>query len=676
MKKFYLFLFLFSASCVVFGQTQINLTFVGNDAKSQSVLALDSISIKNVTENCDTILIPNNTIEPVSWVIENATWPVGINEIIAGSSGEISINQNYPNPFRGAATINIYKKHKGLMNLALYNGAGRKLATLESEFEKGLHSFAVSLSASGVSVFTVSDATNTKTIKLINASKASASNRIQYLGQIPGIEKGIFKRSEDIAFTFYLGNELKFTAHVSGYADLTIIDNPTLDGTYTFNMTLLSLPSVETYPVTEIAETTAKANSYVTSDGGEAGTTRGVCWNTTGSPTIDDSITKDGTGTGYYSSNLSGLTASTPYYVRAYATNTIGTAYGEEVSFVTHMTQLETEADINDTLIYCYSKLSEYNELLYLFDAVYSNTFPAPNASWSDIYNHSALTDNPKILMLWSNAFDIIYKINLVIHSAEIIIADQQTQNKIIAQAKAIRDYLYYNLVNWFGPVPIEYGTAESVIQRNSVDEVLAFVKQDVTDASQSLPMSWPVQDKFRIPQSFAKALLSRVFLLTQSYNEALNPTQQIINSGMYALSADITNFTSGSTEIFLGFEKRNNIEFNTFFDKGSFVPVIRYTESFLIEAEALFSTGNTPGAINYVNMLNSRRGLPTVSSLTSDALFQHWNTELVKEGNMFIVLKRYGKALNLVQSPHRLVLPVPQIFINNNPNLTQNPGY
>jgi hypothetical protein len=679
MKKFYLFLCLLSASHIVFGQTQINLTFVGKDAKSQSILSLDSISLKNVTENCDTVLIPTNTTDPVSWIIENATWPVGIDEFNAGSSGEITMEQNYPNPFRGATTINIYKKHNGTMNLVLYDGSGKKLATFQNEFEKGLHSFAVSSSTYGVSVLTVSDATNTKTIKLLNTHDGKESNNIQYLGQIPDGQTGIFKSSEDLAFSFYLGNEMKFTAYASGYADLTITDNPTLDRIYTFNMTLLSLPEVETSSVTDITQSNAKCGGNVNTDGGEPVTSRGVCWNTTGSPTTNDSFTVDGDGTGYFTSTLSGLTPDTRYYVSAYATNNSGTVYGEDVTFKTSMPLLETEADINDTLLYCYSKLYDYNELLYLFDAVYSNDFPAPDASWTEIFNHSQTqsSENEKIYMLWANAFDIIYKTNLVIQSSEIVITDQQTHDQIIAQAKAIRAYLYYNLVNWFGVLPIETGTAEGVIPRAMIEEVLSFIKQDVRDASQSLPASWPIPDKFRIPQSFAKALLSRAFLFTQNYDEALNSTQQIISSGMYALDANPANFTSAGTEILWGFEKSNNTEFNTFFDKGSFVPVIRYTESFLVEAEALFKTGNTSGAINYINMLNSRRGLPVVSSLTSDALFQHWNTELVKEGNMFSTLKRFGKALPIVQDyPHKLLLPVPLPFIISNVYLTQNAGY
>ncbi len=81
--------------------------------------------------------------------------------------------------------------------------------------------------------------------------------------------------------------------------------------------------------------TTAVSGGNVTSDGGAAVTARGVCWSTNHNPTTADSKTVDGSGTGAFTSNLNGLIAGTTYYIRAYATNSAGTAYGDEVSFTT-----------------------------------------------------------------------------------------------------------------------------------------------------------------------------------------------------------------------------------------------------------------------------------------------------------------------------------------------------
>lgn len=87
--------------------------------------------------------------------------------------------------------------------------------------------------------------------------------------------------------------------------------------------------------ITSIAQTTATGGGNITDDSGDAVTDRGVCWSETTLPTIADSLTSDGSGTGVFVSSLTGLTADTTYFVRAYATNGEGTAYGDEVTFTT-----------------------------------------------------------------------------------------------------------------------------------------------------------------------------------------------------------------------------------------------------------------------------------------------------------------------------------------------------
>jgi uncharacterized protein (TIGR02145 family) len=88
-------------------------------------------------------------------------------------------------------------------------------------------------------------------------------------------------------------------------------------------------------PVTDITTSSATCGGNVSADGGASVTSRGVCWSTIQAPTTANSKTSNGTGTGSFTSNLTGLTSSTTYYVRAYAVNSAGTSYGNEVSFST-----------------------------------------------------------------------------------------------------------------------------------------------------------------------------------------------------------------------------------------------------------------------------------------------------------------------------------------------------
>ncbi|NVN92510.1 MAG: hypothetical protein HXX11_18200 [Desulfuromonadales bacterium] len=94
-------------------------------------------------------------------------------------------------------------------------------------------------------------------------------------------------------------------------------------------------PTVSTATVTNITATTATTGGNVTADGAVSVTARGVCWSTSANPTTANSCTSNGTGTGPFISSITGLIQNTPYHVRAYATNSMGTAYGSDVLFTT-----------------------------------------------------------------------------------------------------------------------------------------------------------------------------------------------------------------------------------------------------------------------------------------------------------------------------------------------------
>ncbi len=92
---------------------------------------------------------------------------------------------------------------------------------------------------------------------------------------------------------------------------------------------------VSTGDITNITTTSAVCIGNVNSEGAKPVTARGMCWNMSGNPTISHNKTTDGTGKGTFTSNITGLSPNTKYYVRAYATNETGTVYGEQKSFTT-----------------------------------------------------------------------------------------------------------------------------------------------------------------------------------------------------------------------------------------------------------------------------------------------------------------------------------------------------
>ncbi len=105
-----------------------------------------------------------------------------------------------------------------------------------------------------------------------------------------------------------------------------------------------TLPTVSTVALTAVTDSSASGGGTVSDDGGAPVSARGVCWSTSETPTIADRFTSDGSGTGNFASTLSRLKCGTPYFMRAYATNSVGTAYGSQVSFNTSECQVSLPA--------------------------------------------------------------------------------------------------------------------------------------------------------------------------------------------------------------------------------------------------------------------------------------------------------------------------------------------
>jgi uncharacterized protein (TIGR02145 family) len=144
-----------------------------------------------------------------------------------------------------------------------------------------------------------------------------------------------------------------FTSNITGLSATTLYyvrsyaTNPagtTYGSEISFTTLVGSSPSISsTSAIGSITTTSASSGGNISSDGGYAITARGVVWGTTSSPTVPSaSSTSNGTGTGSFTSNITGLSAGTLYYVRSYATNSAGTTYGAEISFTTSAISLAT----------------------------------------------------------------------------------------------------------------------------------------------------------------------------------------------------------------------------------------------------------------------------------------------------------------------------------------------
>jgi len=171
--------------------------------------------------------------------------------------------------------------------------------------------------------------------ELVNDGGLIVSEYGVYWGVFPGIS---FKNSKLIATQKDFKLDLTGLENGKTYYYRTFVQT-NLGIAYgeelSFNTLGYNTPSLTTNLVTSIGTNTATSGGEITSDGGLVITEKGVCWSTTTTPTIADNKSMEGAGTDSFTSKLDGLEDGITYYVRAYATNSKGTNYGNEVSFTT-----------------------------------------------------------------------------------------------------------------------------------------------------------------------------------------------------------------------------------------------------------------------------------------------------------------------------------------------------
>ena len=135
-----------------------------------------------------------------------------------------------------------------------------------------------------------------------------------------------------------MGNDNAMTIRLLYHNPDVLVSNSSVENRFSVRCVLASgsnTAAVTTAEVSDVTPFTAACGGTVVSDGGDPVTARGVCWSTTPTPTIADNHTVDGAGTGVFTSQMTGLAPLTTYYVRAYAVNAVGTAYGEVRIFTT-----------------------------------------------------------------------------------------------------------------------------------------------------------------------------------------------------------------------------------------------------------------------------------------------------------------------------------------------------
>lgn len=159
--------------------------------------------------------------------------------------------------------------------------------------------------------------------------------------------------------------------------------------------------------------------------------------------------------------------------------------------------------------------------------------------------NFPVLPNNGFVNTIWVGYFNLVNKANIAldqVRNNRDIIATPEVKAQSEAEARFLRAYAYFNLVRFFGRVPIvdsvfTNAAAQSNVAQNSPEQVYAFIETDLTYAAANLPLSWEARFVGRVTKGAANGLLAKVYLTQRKWAPALAAAGQVINSGVYDLS-------------------------------------------------------------------------------------------------------------------------------------------
>ena len=227
-------------------------------------------------------------------------------------------------------------------------------------------------------------------------------------------------------------------------------------------------------------------------------------------------------------------------------------------------------------------------------DDAYKGSEPGDGVVLNDLINYTFDANHPSFLTIWRGYYQGIYRANLAIENIPNIDMNPQLRSRLVAECKVIRAYLYFNLVRWFGDLPLilkplnpdEYGQT-----RKSESEVYAQIYKDLLEAAEVLPLKsqYNAANAGRVTKGTAYGLLAKAYLTNGDWNNAERYAREVVNSAQYSLWPRYN-------EIFLPTGEHNS---ESVFEVGSMA--------------VLASAGvSNPGSSQY-NQVQGVRGIPNL---------------------------------------------------------------
>lgn len=339
-----------------------------------------------------------------------------------------------------------------------------------------------------------------------------------------------------------------------------------------------------------------------------------------------------------------------------------------------------TQDQLAAALLAVQDDLGAWQRNLSVVDAVLSGEVareslsPALANQFGSLGDFSFTPNHPAIYQLWQGGYSII--------DALTKLESRALQPASLGTLRLIRAYVYLQLMQYFGNIPLATAGAGN-LSNSDLSQVYKVIENELKRAADELPL----QANGGPSKGAAQALLARLAMIVLDVNAAANFTGQIIGSGVYNLAADASEiFKAGSPEILWDRSSSMQGDIKQFFFNRSIFPFIRYTEVLLIAADASARIGELTEAQMLYNMVASRSGAPLIAEPLTTAeflerLMDFWGSEMPREGHRFVNLVRWGKAAEALAARGYVqnkshVLPIPQVIIDNHPEMVQNSGY
>lgn len=364
-------------------------------------------------------------------------------------------------------------------------------------------------------------------------------------------------------------------------------------------------------------------------------------------------------------------------------------------------------------------------------ELTHTGSFPA----YSELNRNQVSTGNGNPLDYWDAMYEGLFLANFLIENIEAVEEiTPEERDQYVGEARWLRAIFHFNLVKYFGAVPIantsDLPTLE-VLERSPVPQVYSFIIEDLQQAItllEGVEYATAEESKSRATEWAAKALLARVQLYNGNLTEAGNLANDVIENGPFELAGSYSDIFSGNSpetifEVYADPNDGNSLAFffqedgryeyapseahiakyeegdlrlsvvgetsggrpmatkYTDVQNGTDQPIVlRLSEMYLIRAEARQGTAQ---ADSDLNLLRERAGLAPLSGSTLDDILQERAVELAFEGHRWHDLVRTGRAGDVMSAINPstwdatdVLLPIPQNELDLNSNLTQNPGY